>query len=119
VICVDELGPLAVKTYPGEEWKLGPERATFEPDYGRWGKLWVHGAFEPASGQGELVFSDRWDSASHLKLMEQIVTQFPAERWLIIEDNLSIHTSRQVQIALLAWPELQVQSSPSMPAGWT
>jgi hypothetical protein len=117
VICVDELGPLAVKTYPGEEWKLGPERATFEPDYGRRGKLWVHGAFEPASGQGELVFSDRRDSASHLKLMEQIVTQFPAERWLIIEDNLSIHTSRQVQIALLAWPELQVQFIPKY-ASW-
>ncbi|HZA24169.1 MAG TPA: hypothetical protein VFA32_16460 [Dehalococcoidia bacterium] len=32
VICVDERGPLAVKTYPGEEWKLGPEWATFEPD---------------------------------------------------------------------------------------
>lgn len=112
MICVDELGPLAVKTYPGEEWKLGPERATFEPDYGRRGKLWVHGAFEPASGQAELVFSDRRDSASHLRLLEQIVTQFPAERWLIIEDNLSIHTSRQIQLGLLAWPELQVQFIP-------
>ena len=112
MICVDELGPLAVKTYPGDEWKPGPQRATFEPDYGRRGKLWVHGAFEPASGQAELVFSGRRDSASHLQLLEQIVTQFPAERWLIIEDNLSIHTSRQVQMGLLAWPELQVQFIP-------
>jgi transposase len=112
VICVDELGPLAVKTYPGEAWKLGPERATFEPDYRRRGKLWVHGAFEPASGEARLVFSDRRDSASHLQLLEQIVTQFPAEQWLIIEDNLSIHTSRQVQMALLAWPEVQVQFIP-------
>ena len=54
VICIDELGPLAVKTYPGEEWKLGAERATFEPDYGRRGKLWVHGAFEPATGQATI-----------------------------------------------------------------
>lgn len=112
MICVDELGPLAVKTYLGEEWQLGPGRATFEPDYGRRGKLWGHGAFEPASGQAELFFSDRRDSASHLKLLEQIVTRFPAERWLIIEDNLSSHTSRQVQLALLAWPELQVQFIP-------
>jgi hypothetical protein len=28
VVCVVELGPLAVTTYPGEEWKVGPERAT-------------------------------------------------------------------------------------------
>jgi len=33
-----------------EEWKVGPQRATFEPDYGRRGKLWAHGAFEPATG---------------------------------------------------------------------
>jgi transposase len=44
--------------------------------------------------------------------LEQIVSRFPAERWLIIEDNLSIHTSRQVQMALLAWPEIQVQFIP-------
>lgn len=100
-----------MKTYVGTEWKLGPERATFEPD-GRRGKLWVHGALEPASGQGELVFSERRDSASHLDLLEQVVTELPADRWLIIEDNLSIHTSRQVQMALLAWPELQVQFIP-------
>ena len=36
------MGPLAAKTSPGEEWKVGPHRATFEPDYGRRGKLWVH-----------------------------------------------------------------------------
>ncbi len=102
------MGPLAVKTYPGEEWKEGSQRATFEPDYGRRGKLWLHGAFEPATGQGSLVFSSRRDSASHIQLVEQVITQFPADRWLLIEDNLSIHTSRQIQTALLAWPEIQV-----------
>jgi hypothetical protein len=45
-------------------------------------------------------------------LFEQIVTQFPAEGWLIVEDNLSIHTSRQVQMPLLSWLELQVQIIP-------
>ena len=112
VICVDELGPLAVKTYPGAEWQAGRERATFEPDYGRRGKLWVQGAFEPATGQSTLVFSAARDSVSHIQLLEQIMRHFPAERWLLIEDNLSTHTSRQVQMALLAWPEIQVQLLP-------
>jgi transposase len=107
VICIDELGPLAARTYPGEEWKTGPCRATFEPDYGRRGKLWVHGAFEPATGQAELVFSTRRDSASHIKLLEQIISEFPADRWLLIEDNLSIHKSKEVQMALVAWPEIE------------
>jgi hypothetical protein len=40
--------------------------------------------------------------------LEKVFTKFPADRWLIIEDNFSIHTSRQVKLALAAWPEVQV-----------
>jgi transposase len=112
VICLDELGPLAVKTYPGEEWKAGRERATFEPDYGRRGKLWTHGAFEPATGLATILTSACRDSASHLQLVEQVMAEFPADRWLFIEDNLVIHTSRQVRLALVAWPEIQIQFIP-------
>jgi transposase len=117
VICIDEWGPLAVKTYPGAEWKSDGKRATFEPDYGRRGLLWVHGAFEPATGQAAIVISNRRDSASHLQLLERIPTEFPAERWLIIEDNLSIHKSRDVKTALLAWPQFQILFLPKY-AAW-
>jgi transposase len=106
------MGPIAVKTYPGEEWKQGRNRATFEPDYGRRGKLWIHGAFEPATGQATMVLSPSRDSASHIQLLERILVEFPADRWLIIEDNLSIHTSRQTRLALAAWPEVQIQFIP-------
>lgn len=108
VICIDEMGPLAVKTYPGEEWLQGDHRATFEPDYGRRGKLWTHGAFEPATGPAAIVISPGRDSASHIRLIETVMCQFPADRWLLIEDNLVIHSSRQVQLALAAWPEVQI-----------
>jgi transposase len=90
-ICLDELGPLTAKTYPGSEWVFEKSRATFEPDYGRRGKVWVHGAFEPATGEAT-----------------KIIHTFPADRWLIIEDNLSSHHSRQTRIALAAWPEIQI-----------
>jgi transposase len=99
---------LAVKTYPGEEWKQGSNRATFEPDYGRRGKVWAHGAFEPASGQAALVLSERRDSNSHIRLIEQIMVQFPADQWILVEDNLSSHSSRETQLALLAHAEIQV-----------
>lgn len=112
VICIDEMEPLSVQTYPGAAWQTGKQRATFAPDYGRRGKLWVHGAFEPATGQASIVLSPRRDGASHIQLLEQVVCEFPAERWLFIEDNLSIHKSRDVQTALLAWPEVQIQFLP-------
>lgn len=106
------MGPLSAKTYPGAEWKQGPYRATFEPDYGRRGKVWVHGAFEPASGQATILTSPSRDSASHIQLLEQIMRDFPADRWILIEDNLSIHRSRQTRLALAAWPEMRIQFIP-------
>lgn len=113
MICIDELGPIAVKTYSGEEWKVGSNRATFEPDYERRGFLWVHGAFEPATGQAVMVLSPSRDSQSHLHLLEKVITDFPSKRWTIIEDNLSTHHSRETQLALTAWPEIQVQFTPT------
>lgn len=112
MICIDEMGPIAVKTYPGEQWQLGRNRATFEPDYGRRGNLWVHGAFEPVTGQAAFVLSPRRDSDSHIQLLEKVVTEFAADRFILIEDNLSIHHSRTTKLALAAWPEIQVQFIP-------
>jgi transposase len=107
------LGPISAKTYPGEEWKIGPYRATFEPDYGRRGSLWVHGAFEPATGLATILCSPSRDSASHIQLLEQVLTVFPSDRWLIIEDNLSIHKSCDVRTALMAWPDIRLQFIPT------
>ncbi len=108
MICLDELGPLTVKTYPGAEWHAGKHRATFEPDYGKRGKLWVHGAFEPATGQATILVTPRRDSAGHIQLIEQVMNAFPAQHWLFIEDNLRVHTSHKVRLALAAHPEVQV-----------
>jgi len=112
VICIDEMGPVAVKTYPGAEWKRGRGRARYEPDYGRRGKRWIHGAFEPATGQASILITKRRDSQSHIRLLEQVIRAYPSDHWLIIEDNLSIHTSKQTRLALAAWPEVQVQLLP-------
>jgi transposase len=105
---LDELGPLTAKTYPGSEWVFEKSRATFEPDYGRRGKVWVHGAFEPATGEATFVLTTKRDSASHIQLLEKVIHTFPSDRWLIIEDNLSSHHSRETRIALAAWPEIQI-----------
>jgi hypothetical protein len=91
-----------VKTYPGADYVRRGRRATYEPDYGRRRLLWVHGAFEPATGEAVLTFSARRDSASHVALLEHVVDAFQSERLLLIEDKLSTHHSRETQAALLA-----------------
>ena len=108
---------MTAKTYPGEQWLQGPHRATFEPDYGRRGKLWVHGAFEPATGEATLLLSPMRDSRSHIQLLEKVIATFPSKRWLLIEDNLITHKSRDVKTALLAWPEIRIQFLPKY-ASW-
>lgn len=40
------------------------------------------------------------------------MTEFPSDRWQFIEDNLVIHTSREVKLALASRPEIQVQFLP-------
>lgn len=99
VICIDELRPLAAKMYPGEEYVLGARRATFEPDCGRRGKLWVHGAFEP--GAAALVSSGRRDSKSRIRPLEHMVERFPPERWLVTS-WLNLIESRWKQLKALA-----------------
>lgn len=106
------MGPIAAKTYSGAEWKQGSGRATFQPDYGRRGKVWVHGAFEPATGKAMIHLSERRDSKSHIRLLEKVIEAFPSRRWLFVEDNLSIHTSRETKLALAAWPEIRIQLLP-------
>ena len=62
----------------------------------------MQGAFEAATGQATLLMSPGRDNASHIQLLEKVMREFPAERWLIIEDKLIIHASWAVKLALTA-----------------
>src|SRR5213083_2642036 len=44
VLCVDELGPVAARAYPGPSWADAGHRPHFRPDYRRDGYLWAYGA---------------------------------------------------------------------------
>jgi hypothetical protein len=103
-MCLDELGPVSAKTSPGAVWMGGPGRATFAPDDGRRGGVWVLGAFEPATGSATTLCSPRRDSASCIQLLEQVLQTSPAQEWVLVTANLSTHVSRETQVALLAWP---------------
>jgi transposase len=73
----------------------------------------VHGTFEPATGQATILTSLGRNSASHIHLLEQVMSELPARRWLIIEDNLRIHSSREIKLALASRPEIQIQFLPN------
>jgi hypothetical protein len=108
VIGLDELGPVSAKTYPGEVWTCGPGWATFTPDDGRRGSVWVLGACEPATGLATTLCSPQRDSASFIQILARVLQTYPARAWVLIADHLSTHLSRETQTALIAWPEVTV-----------
>jgi transposase len=113
VLCLDEMGPVSVKTYPSEVWTYGSGRATFTPDYGRRGRVWVLGASSPPLDWPRHWVPPRRDSASFLHLLEQVLRTYPAREWRLIVDHRSTHVSRDTQTALLAWPEIQLLRLPT------
>ena len=60
------------------------------------------------SQEATFILSTKRDSASHIKLLEKVIQTFPANRLLIVEDNLSSHHSRETRIALASRPEIQI-----------
>ena len=62
-VCLDQMGPESAKSFPGQQLVRAvpaaadqpAERATQEIDYGRRGKGYIFGAFQPATGEAFTV----------------------------------------------------------------
>ena len=48
---IDELGPVAAKSYSSPSWSDDVHRPHFRPDYSRHGDLWVYGALAHREGK--------------------------------------------------------------------
>jgi transposase len=94
VICVDEMGPTAAKTYLAARWH--DHRPKIEADYGRRGKVWTFGAFEPRSGQALTWCADGRTSAHFVTFLNQVVATWTNGVILLILDNLSTHKTLDV-----------------------
>jgi transposase len=110
VICLDEMGPEAAKSFPGHELIDGTQRpaqrAKQELDYGRRGKGYVFGAFQPATGDALTRTAPRRTTANFVTFLEQADAWIdPAvERVYAILDNLSAHRATDVLLFSLAHP---------------
>jgi hypothetical protein len=91
------MGPEAAKSFPGHELvhvtKRPAPRAQQELDYGRRGKGYVFGAFQPATGETRTGTAPRRTTANFVAFLEHSEAWIdPAvERVYAILDNLSAH----------------------------
>jgi hypothetical protein len=95
------MGPESAKTYPGQalvETKNGPGRAKQEIDYGRRGKGYIFGAFQPATGAAFTRPYLSRSTASWVAFLEEVERWLPAEgqRIYAIIDDLSTHRAPDV-----------------------
>src|SRR4029453_5084367 len=104
VVCLDEMGPLSAKSYPGQALVRTAAtaqpagRARLEIDYGRRGKGYVFGAFCPATGAAFTNPYPGRGAANWVAFLEAVEGWLPSdiERVYAIADNLSSHRTTDV-----------------------
>jgi transposase len=123
VICLDEMGPVAAKSYPGQAAvRPAPEdgagRARQEVDYGRRGKGYVYGAFCPATGEAFTAPYDGRTTADWVAFLERVAGWVPAEatRVYAILDNLGMHRATDALLFALAHPRWEFVFQPTYAA---
>jgi transposase len=124
VVCLDELGPEAAKSFRGRRLIAPPaqsaptERARQEIDYGRRGKGYIFGAFQPASGEAFTAPYTGRTAANWVSFLEEVDSWLPAEteRVYAIVDNLSTHRAPDVLLFALTHPRWEFVFQPKYAA---
>ncbi len=116
------MGPQAAKSFPGHELvdvtTHPAERARQEIDYGRRGKGYVFGAFQPQTGEALTWTATRRTTANFVAFLEETESWIdPAvERVYAVLDNLSAHRATDVLLFTLAHPRWEFVFQPKYAA---
>ena len=125
VVCLDEMGPEAAKSFPGTE-VIDPVakadrpagRARHAADYGRRGKGYIFGAFRPATGEAFTRPYPGRTTANWIDFLERVEAWVPAEVGTVyaILDNLPAHRATDVLLFSLAHPRWEFVFQPTYAA---
>ena len=122
MVCLDEMGPVSAKSYPGHAPVRMPRspagRAKQEIDYGRRGKGYIFGAFCPATGAAFTRPYAGRGTANWVAFLEEVDHWLPQEleRVYAIADNLGSHRAMDVLLFLLAHPRWEMVFQPKYAA---
>lgn len=127
MVCLDEMGPEGAKSFlgrrlvralPDPEGARPAERARQEVDYGRRGKGYVFGAFQPASGKALTVPYQGRTIANWVDFLERVEGWIEPETQTVyaILDNLSAHRATGVLLFSLAHPRWEFVFQPKYAA---
>jgi hypothetical protein len=117
------MGPESAKSFPGQRLvRPDPgapggkpaERAKQEIDYGRRGKGYVFGAFQPTTGEAFTAPYAGRTIANWVDFLEQVERWVPATVPIIyaVQDNLNVHRATDVLLFSLAHPRWEFVFTP-------
>ncbi len=120
------MGPESAKSFPGQQLVRAmpadadrpAERATQEIDYGRRGKGYIFGAFQPATGEALTAPYGGRTIANWVDFLDQVEAWIPpeVERVYAILDNLNVHRATDVLLFSLAHPRWEFVFQPTYAA---
>ncbi len=129
MICIDEMGPVSARSYPGAEpIRPAPDgtsgrakpagRARQEIDYGRRGKGYIYGAFRPATGEAYTQEYEGRTTAGWVDFLAEVEGWVPGDagRIYAIVDNLAMHRAPDVLLFCLAHPRWEFVFQPKYAA---
>jgi hypothetical protein len=127
VVCLDEMGPESAKSFPGQqltrvvaegEGAEPAQRAKQEVDYGRRGKGYIFGAFQPASGEALTQPYPGRTIANWVDFLKQVEGWIPSavESVYAVLDNLNTHRAADVLLFGLDHPRWQFVFQPKYAA---
>ncbi len=120
MVCLDQMGPESAKSFPGQEVVVAPAadgqavRAKQEIDYGRRGKGYIFGAFQPATGEALTAPYGGRTIRHWIDFLERVEAWIPGEveRVYGIVDNLNVHRATDVLLFALAHPRWEFVFQP-------
>jgi transposase len=122
VICLDEIGPESAKSFAGQRLvdalKRPAERAKQEIDYGRRGKGYIFGAFQPVTGEAFTQDYPRRTIANWVEFLEQVERRLAPEiaRVYALLDNLNTHHADEVLLFCARHPRWEFVFQPTYAA---
>ena len=117
-VCLDEMGPESAKSVRGPQVVRADERAVQEIDYGRRGKGYAFGAFQPADGVALTHTYPGRTIANFVDFLERVDAWIAPEVQQVcaILDNLSTHRAADVLLFSLAHPRWEFVFQPKYAA---
>jgi hypothetical protein len=117
VVNIDEMGPVAAKSYSAPSWSDWAHRPHFRPEYARHGYVWVYGALIHRQGKVLVEAPGVRNTESWLHFLDSLESFVPEGEVYLIVDALPLHWTMDTMLWNWGHPRFHLVPVPKK-AAW-